>query len=187
MDEKDGISSDILLKIVQKVLKEFDEQDYFILIIRGQLQIEALLNVILESTSYNPDDLELDKMMFSKKIKLCIALGYIHEDCKGVLLKLASMRNKLAHEIWHKTSEKDIADFENTFNSSPTLRVKRKNSVEMNTKLGELLNATWLYLFEQTVRIAQSKKRLNDFWKEQIDISEPKSTAVNLNYFKIND
>jgi uncharacterized protein YutE (UPF0331/DUF86 family) len=175
----DKILDDYLIKL----FKELDTTDRFSLILKGQLHVEAFLNVLLNTIAKNSSDFELDKIMFNRKVKLCSALGLIHEDTKSTFTKLASMRNNLAHELWHEVTEQEITDFENTFKSCKSLQSNSHLKLNINNKLGEIIGQLWIYLFEQSLRLPKSKNGIIAFWENQIDYKFSGENSVTLDFF----
>lgn len=173
----------IISQVLMALIEEFDSLDDFTVIIKGQLYIESFINVLLESFSINSEDLELDKMMYSKKVKLCSAIGLIHIDSKSTFLKLADIRNKFAHKLSYKVSENEYLDFKNTLKGCKSLQYSYSKSIKFGNKLSELIFSLWMYLFEQSSRLAHSRKDIFQFWKKQIDDKVERNSEIVMSNF----
>ncbi|MCK4798639.1 MAG: hypothetical protein KAT05_14775 [Spirochaetes bacterium] len=71
----------------------------FLLIIRGHLYIEYLLNEILQRTLKDPRAINIDKLGFYKKVTLLRAIGTISKEMKVYLQSFNEIRNKYAHDL----------------------------------------------------------------------------------------
>ncbi|MBP7478305.1 MAG: hypothetical protein KA797_07265, partial [Chitinophagales bacterium] len=172
----------ILDQYVSILLEELDNPDTFSVILKGQLHIESYLNTMLESISTNTSDLELDKLMFVRKIKLCSSFGLIHNDSKPTLIKLANLRNKLAHELWHNISDKDITDLENTFKSCPSLNTENI-TIQMKSRVGKVIFFICLYAYTQSLNLLESRKGIFQFWLKQINYTHHGEDSITLKFF----
>jgi hypothetical protein len=160
-------------KILEKSLKDFVETvsdpDPFVSVIKGHAYIEAILTSMIEGSFLEPSELEIDRMTFSKKVKLCIAAGLIHSDVARVLVEFAKIRNGFAHQIWPSLSEKELRDFLNIFRQSKRLKMRLAGHGKQQPGVFECVWAMWSYLFEQVARITTKRMLLNEFWKYAVD------------------
>ena len=99
----------------QELVLEFVNQGNDLLImIRCHLLIGSYLIKIIEANLEIPSALEIDKLNFRQKVGLAIALGGLHQEMKGLLLKLNSIRNKFAHDHLKRITDEEIIELENT-------------------------------------------------------------------------
>ena len=95
------------------VLELVNQGNDLLIVIRCHLLIESYLIKLIESELPNPSALNIDKLNFTQKIELGLALDILHQDMKGFLLKINNLRNKFAHDHLKKITEKDITELEN--------------------------------------------------------------------------
>jgi hypothetical protein len=109
-----GLHMDIFETDQELVLELLNQGNDLLIVIRCHLLIESYIIKLIESVLPNPTALDIDKLNFSQKIGLALAVDAIHQDMKGLLLKLNSIRNKFAHNHLKKITDQDIAELEST-------------------------------------------------------------------------
>lgn len=107
---------------IQRVFEHFEEiyttQSVFTLILRGHLYCEAVLAFILHRALKNPDEMNIGRIEFQRKVQLGCALGLIPLKLKPALVKLGNLRNRLAHQLDSEITEQDQLDFLNAIKSN---------------------------------------------------------------------
>lgn len=162
----------ILNRFVQEFTDVLGNPDPLTYIIKGQLYIESFMTALLESVFYKPKKIGLERMPFSKKIDLCLAVGIVHDDVAPALRKLAEMRNNFAHQLWPNLTEKEQADFLKALQQSEQLG-KELTAVQSKWEgvKGGII-ALWAYLAEQSIRVASKRGELVAFWTAVVDAPE---------------
>jgi hypothetical protein len=162
--------------IVQKAIEDFvqivSDPNPFVSVIKGHMYIESLITSILEAALLKPSKLEIDRLAFVRKVNFCIAAGLIHADVGHVLKEFAKIRNRFAHQLWPKLTEKELQDFLNVLRQSKLLkeRLAGRNSEQLDVY--DCVWAMYIYLLEQACRITSKRKLLVEFWQHVVDVSE---------------
>lgn len=78
----------------------FEEQNELIgHAVSYHLMIEGLLERLLVRTLANPPGIDLDRMMFARKLSKVHSLGLVDEPTFKILRKMNALRNKFAHQL----------------------------------------------------------------------------------------
>ena len=151
----------------------FGSQDPFTSIIKGHLLVEAFLSAIIEGAFIRPDVLNVDRMSYHAKIRLCIGSGLLHEEVMPVLDRLGKLRNRFAHDLWHSIERTHEADFIKAVKKFKATRnrLTKGKSIKAANSIQDAIYVLCMYLFEQAVRTAASKESLYEFWTKTIDYS----------------
>ncbi|GAC1468014.1 MAG: hypothetical protein PVSMB11_03610 [Desulfuromonadaceae bacterium] len=96
---------------------------------RGHLYVEASLNRLISLRFLVPKAFDLATMHYPAKVDLAVALGMLGKDELGSLRALNTLRNRLAHNIEHKVTEKEVRQLLDTM--SPTVRAVYKDFTKM--------------------------------------------------------
>ncbi len=133
--------------------------------------MDAFLTSIINGSLLKPSKLNLDRFTYENKIILCVAFGLIHGEVMPVLQKLGKIRNGFAHKLWPTFENKEALDFINTLRQSQLLRTRFSEIQPRNnvSRLQDAIYVTCMYLFEQLVRVASTKSKLNEFWAKTVD------------------
>lgn len=143
----------------------------FTFVIKGHVLVDAFVTSIINGSLLKPSKLNLDRLTYETKIILCVAFGLIHDEVMPVLQKLGKIRNGFAHKLWPTFENKEALDFINTLRQSQLLRTRFSEIQPQNdvSRLQDAIYVTCMYLFEQLVRIASTKSKLNEFWAKTVD------------------
>ncbi len=134
-----------------KVLDLVNQDDHLQVVIRCHLVIEHFLVKIIEIKLPNPKEFQTDSLNFRQKVELAIALNGINKGKKGILLSLNKLRNRYAHDIEKRITEKEITELEGTLSSQEkeVLVSMRYYDKQVVGKLGGLFLLNYAYLAEQ--------------------------------------
>ncbi len=164
------------IRILEKSINDFvqiiGDPEPFVSIIKGHAYIEALLTSILTVAFFEPLELEIDRIPFSRKVNLCVAAGLIHGDVARVLKEFAKIRNSFAHQLWPAFTEKELRDFVNVLRQSEHLREELTASKSKQLEVFDCVWPLWIYLFQQACRITTKRKLLSEFWHDVVDADE---------------
>ena len=80
------------------------------LVLRGHLWIEAALNGLIDRSMRDPSQLDAARLSFVQRVALTAALGLISSTEAGVIRKINSLRNRLAHNLESAVTESDQKD-----------------------------------------------------------------------------
>jgi hypothetical protein len=149
----------------------YSSSDPFTFVIKGHVLVDAFITSIINGSLLKPSKLNLDRVTYENKIILCVAFGLIHDEVMPVLQKLGKIRNGFAHKLWPAFENKEALDFINTLGQSQLLRTRFSEIQPQNdvSRLQDAIYVTCMYLFEQLVRIASTKSKLNEFWAKTVD------------------
>ena len=84
--------------------------------------MDAFLIAIIEGSFIRPDVLNVDRMGYDAKIRLCVGSGLVHEEIMPVLRELGKLRNRFAHNLWHSHEKAHEADFIKAIDKFKTMR-----------------------------------------------------------------
>jgi hypothetical protein len=90
------------------------------LVIRAHLHAEQLLFAMLTEGLKNPSIIDLDRLPFSTKARLAVAMGLMEQEALAPLVGLNALRNNFAHKVDYKFADKDKADLLNAMPSYVT-------------------------------------------------------------------
>jgi hypothetical protein len=90
------------------------------LIIRAHLLAEQALFAMLTESLKNPSSIDLDRLSFTTKASLAVAMGLMEQDALPPLVALNRLRNNFAHKVDYKFADKDKADLLNAMPSYVT-------------------------------------------------------------------
>jgi hypothetical protein len=110
------------------ILNHINADDPLQIIVRGHLYVEASLNRLISLRFLFPKAFDLANMHYPAKVDLALALGVLHKDDAGSLRALNTLRNRLAHNIEHKVTPKDVRQLLDTM--SPTVRAVYKDFIK---------------------------------------------------------
>ena len=130
-------------------------EDKLAAVIRAHIYIESTLNLIIEEYLVEPSALDLDRLNFSTKVDLLLALGALHHGLKQPLQMVNRFRNRFAHNINAQLTELDARQFFNSF-PKPS-RDSIQEGHELLNSLAYLYGA--LYAQLKTIRSAKLLKK----------------------------
>jgi hypothetical protein len=87
------------------------------LVIRAHLHAEQSLFAMLTEGLKNPSVIDLDRLSFSTKARLAVAMGLMGQDVLPPLVALNALRNNFAHRVDYQFTDKDKADLLNAMPS----------------------------------------------------------------------
>jgi hypothetical protein len=90
------------------------------IIIRGHLWIESSLIRLIEEVVPYPEALDLARYSFPRKASLAVGLGLLRQEYLPAYLKLNTLRNRVAHDLFSAIGEKEQAELLQAL--GPTLR-----------------------------------------------------------------
>jgi hypothetical protein len=167
-----------------KFQKDLKSDDHVTVVLRGHLYIDSLLTAILENFSMYPDELDFDGMPFNRKVKLCKAFGLVHPGIIPSINKLASIRNRFAHQLWATYKESEEVDFINVIKSCklllPIFTAAHQSWLDKKMALAVLV--LWTGLNRQLGKNLENKKYLAQFWEKVIDATNVDISNVDLKY-----
>lgn len=82
------------------------ERDDLLTVIRGHLYVEHVLIEFMRVALQKPTSLTIDRVNFITKLEICAALGAVSEDQIPAIRVLNRLRNKAAHDLTHRVSER---------------------------------------------------------------------------------
>ena len=160
-------------KLIEKFCKELVElagdPNPFVSVVKGHAYIESMLMSIIGSAILEYKELELDRMTFTKKVRLCTALGLIHTEVSHVLLEFANIRNRFAHQVWPEFTKKELRNFLNVLRQSKLLKDHLPKQRSRKLDIFDCVWAMWIYLFQQILRVSLKRNLLINFWKSVVD------------------
>jgi len=106
------VSNEQTPRFEDTIVLRFDES--LQLVIRAHLRAEQLLFALLTEGLKNPSIIDLDRLSFSTKARLAVAMGLVEQDALPPLVGLNALRNKFAHKVDYNFTDKDKADLLNT-------------------------------------------------------------------------
>ncbi|MDV2685177.1 hypothetical protein RYX56_12505 [Alkalihalophilus lindianensis] len=92
----------------KKFIKHLENDDELQIIIRTHLYIESQFASFLKRALINHKVLNLNKMSYHNKLNLCVALGLFDEAHSSSYREYNTLRNKIAHNLDYKVSQKDL-------------------------------------------------------------------------------
>jgi hypothetical protein len=92
--------------------------DELIAVLRSHQDLDVLLADIINESLVESHFLEIERIPFSLKVELVVALGKIEKEARPALLRFNSIRNEFAHDSKTLLTEKSIRDFYNVFDGS---------------------------------------------------------------------
>ena len=107
---------------LKKAREELNSSDPISTILRGHLYIEHSLDEMLNIELKRPELINLSKINFSVKPKLCLALGIIDQRTSNICLKINKIRNSLAHHLDNNIDKSVLNDLLNEYH--PEMRKK---------------------------------------------------------------
>jgi hypothetical protein len=75
-----------------------DAVDPLVMVIRGHLFIDSVLNSAISEGLFEPHEIEIERFSFPLKLDLAIALGVLRKESRPIFLKLNRLRNEYAHK-----------------------------------------------------------------------------------------
>jgi hypothetical protein len=89
--------------------------DDLAIIIRAHLYLESTLSLLIEEHLVEPGALEVDRLNFSTKVGLAVALGALPITLREPLQMANSLRNRFAHDIHAQVSASQVDRFFKSF------------------------------------------------------------------------
>lgn len=170
-DIRDGfdIEKDFTFDI-EKARKELNSPDPISTILRGHLYVENSLDEMLKIELKRSDLIDLSKINFSVKPRLCVALGIIDQRTSSLCLKINKIRNSLAHHLDNSIDKAVLDDLLSEYH--PELRHSFISSVEKEER-GQFSdqNPTKIIakLVKDFVGILQGQRRLHEIHIQKRD------------------
>jgi hypothetical protein len=84
---------------VLRMKRDVAQGDTLALVIRAHLYVEHILLQMLTESFVVSTTLDLRRLTFPMKVDLCVALGLLGTDWRGVIGKLNEVRNQAAHRL----------------------------------------------------------------------------------------
>jgi hypothetical protein len=174
------IEAQVMNVFLSEFVDKVSHQDPFVAFICGHAYIDSLATVLLGSSLLMPSELDTNRMRFGEKIRLCTAMGLIHNDVAPALKKLGDIRNEFAHEIWPSFTAKEERDFLNVLRQSPRLKMELQKAKPTWTGVAASIWVLWEYLFKQLVRVTSNKATLVQLWKSVVDARDTEVKSLPL-------
>jgi len=90
-------------------------EDPLLLAIRGHQAIDALLTTAITSALPDPHQVEVERLSFTLKVDLAVALKRIPQDCRGMFTALNRVRNRLTHDAAAALDEQTAAEIRSAY------------------------------------------------------------------------
>ena len=116
-------------------IEHLEAEDDLAALLRGYLYVEVGLTHDIQKRLSHPEALNVQRLRFPEKIDLAIALGAIRKEDKPPLIKLNSLRNKVAHNLQYNISVQDVRDIYNSFD--PDMTALANGAAELYPKVGD--------------------------------------------------
>ncbi|MGG0592512.1 hypothetical protein ABEY80_22005 [Priestia megaterium] len=111
-EQRDNIEKDI-----DKFLEDTNGENDFVVVLRGHLYIEHEIGELLKFRLVEPDLVFNDRFMFANKLTWAVAIGMLPKDAMSAYVALNKIRNKYAHKLDAKLTEKDFNDLISGFDA----------------------------------------------------------------------
>jgi len=118
--------------------------DPFRISVVGFSEIEKVLEELISESLSNKHRLELSRLSPSFKVDLAIGLGVFDINFKGIVLKLAKIRNKYAHEVNEKNIPFDVKELISSMEDVQRKSIRNKESPEPVSVLGFAVLTTFI-------------------------------------------
>src|SRR5438067_2553727 len=82
--------------------------DELMAVLRSHQDLDVLLADIINESLVESHFLETERIPFSLKVELVVAMGQIEKEARSALLRFNSMRNEFAHDSKTLLTEKSI-------------------------------------------------------------------------------
>lgn len=82
-------------------------------IIRCHLYIDHILEKMLLEAMPSPEALKIERIGFSGKLDLCLALGFLPKEVAGSVRVINKLRNQLAHTLKFDINNEDVDQLKN--------------------------------------------------------------------------
>jgi hypothetical protein len=115
MEQMDASLTEEEKAIGAQFLADASVEDKLAAVIRAHIYMESTLNLLVEECLLEPSALDIDRLNFSTKVDLLVALGALHQDLKKPLEMVNRFRNRFAHNINAHLTELDERQFFNSF------------------------------------------------------------------------
>jgi len=119
MDEKIKIikeQRDSLERDIDKFFEDTEGENDFVVVLRAHLYIEHEIGKLLRLGLVEPKLVFNDRFMFANKLTWAVAIGMLPKDAMSPYVALNKIRNKYAHKLDAKLTEKDFNDMISGFN-----------------------------------------------------------------------
>ncbi len=91
-----------------KFLDDIAGGDNLAIVIRAHLYMESWLNQLIEERLSEPGAVEIERQSFRFKVDLAVALDVLPQPLRQPLLVVNSFRNRLAHDVEDRITQKDV-------------------------------------------------------------------------------
>ncbi|MGG3940964.1 hypothetical protein ABEV54_05810 [Peribacillus psychrosaccharolyticus] len=105
------------------------KKDKLYLILRGHIYIDNQINNLLEGFLPNPDVLELYKESFYRKVILALSLNLIEQKHCDALLQFNDFRNKYAHRLRYKVTNREIKELKESLGTIEGLEMFKEDII----------------------------------------------------------
>ena len=112
------MNTDFLQRFSKLFVDLHTNEDILTFLVRGHLYCESTLANILRKALTRCEALDVERLDYQAKLKLCNAFGLIPENLVPGLEQLGSLRNKYVHRLDYNATEQDQLDLINTIKST---------------------------------------------------------------------
>ncbi len=167
---------------LNKARVELNSSDPISVILRGHLYIENCLDEMLKMELKYPELIDLSKINFAIKPKLCCSMGIIDQRTSNICLKINKVRNSLAHHldcdinetVWQDLFEEYYPQFRDKLLSELKTENNKKSGEDNFTKfiarlvrdfvalLQSMRRGYEIFLEEKTVAFKHIKEFIED-------------------------
>lgn len=141
-------------------LSHVNSEDELVMVVRSHQDLDELLAQAISEALIEMHFLDVERIPFSLKVELGVALGKIEGDMRSPLLKLNAIRNEFAHDSKTKLTEKHVRDFYNVFVfSDPKMHdfVHRPEETDPITLIRDLISILFVRLRSNVEKIRDQK------------------------------
>lgn len=155
----------------KELLKKFKEdtksEDELQVVLRGHLYLEHEIEKILRFVLVEPDYILTNRFMFMNKVNLGVALGLIPKEIAKVYEKLNRLRNKFAHTLEFKITDKNVNDIVSHMNENMRKMCSVSCEKTLLEKVKAVISVIWMdamfRVFQYEISVyAKELQQLND-------------------------
>src|ERR1039458_5146983 len=141
-------------------LSHVNSEDELTMVVRSHQDLDELLAKTISEALIESHFLDVERIPFSLKVELGVALGNVEEDMRSPLLKLNGIRNEFAHDSKTTLTEKHVRDFYNVFVfDNPKMRefLHRPDKTDPITLIRDLISVLFVRLRSNLEKLRDEK------------------------------
>jgi hypothetical protein len=133
-----------------------EERDELRVVVRAQQGVESLLNLLLLDALPHAEGKEIERLRFSLKTELLVAMGVIQKSDHPPFEKLDQLRNRFAHKPDAALTDKDATELKGCMSSEQSSMYGVGEFTEAHP--GAVVGAVALVLHSQLWKTAERKR-----------------------------